>query len=142
MQHICRNGFEHHVAMNMSQVAAGVNEALSRYVGWDAFEEGEDFITGKQPRYRSANEIHLGGELYIPYTPVRLRAGYYLDPIAYRGVNIVTDRRFLTAGIGVLLKPAMAIDIAVVRGNFELSQPNYTASSTTTRMFSSVSYRF
>jgi L-fucose isomerase-like protein len=37
LRHICENGFEHHVAVNQSQVAAAVNEALSKYLGWDVY---------------------------------------------------------------------------------------------------------
>jgi L-fucose isomerase-like protein len=35
LQHICRGGFEHHVAGNLSQVAAAVHDALATYKGWD-----------------------------------------------------------------------------------------------------------
>ena len=35
MRFICENGFEHHVAANMSSVADAVYEAGSRYLGWD-----------------------------------------------------------------------------------------------------------
>jgi L-fucose isomerase-like protein len=34
LQLICRNGFEHHVAANFSQVAGAVHEAATRYLGW------------------------------------------------------------------------------------------------------------
>jgi L-fucose isomerase-like protein len=37
LQHICANGYEHHVAVNRSQVAAAVNEALGKYMGWDVY---------------------------------------------------------------------------------------------------------
>jgi len=37
LRHICRNGFEHHVAINQSQVAAGVFDALSNYLDWDVY---------------------------------------------------------------------------------------------------------
>ncbi|HVT13277.1 MAG TPA: L-fucose/L-arabinose isomerase family protein [Fimbriimonadaceae bacterium] len=37
LQFICRNGFEHHVAANLSQYSAGVNEALSNYLGWEVY---------------------------------------------------------------------------------------------------------
>ncbi len=37
LRHICENGFEHHVAVNISQVADAVNEALSKYLGWDVY---------------------------------------------------------------------------------------------------------
>jgi L-fucose isomerase-like protein len=38
LRHICENGFEHHVAINPSQIAAGVKEALSKYLGWEVYQ--------------------------------------------------------------------------------------------------------
>jgi L-fucose isomerase-like protein len=35
--HICRNGFEHHVAMVRGHHAAAVNEAVARYLGWPSY---------------------------------------------------------------------------------------------------------
>ena len=37
LHHICENGFEHHVAANLSQCAAAVHEALDKYMGWDVY---------------------------------------------------------------------------------------------------------
>jgi L-fucose isomerase-like protein len=37
LRYICRNGFEHHVAANLSSVAAMVHEAGTRYLGWDVY---------------------------------------------------------------------------------------------------------
>jgi L-fucose isomerase-like protein len=37
LHHICENGFEHHVAINLSLVAGAVHEALSKYLGWDVY---------------------------------------------------------------------------------------------------------
>jgi L-fucose isomerase-like protein len=37
MQHICRNGFEHHVAMNGSHCAPVIAEAFNNYLGWDTY---------------------------------------------------------------------------------------------------------
>jgi L-fucose isomerase-like protein len=34
LRYICENGFEHHVAANMSTVAGAVQEASARYLGW------------------------------------------------------------------------------------------------------------
>jgi len=42
LKHICENGFEHHVAVNRSQVAAAVSEALGKYLGWDVYYHGAD----------------------------------------------------------------------------------------------------
>ncbi len=45
LRHICENGFEHHVAISPSRVAAVVSEAFSKYLGWDVYdhdaEEGD-----------------------------------------------------------------------------------------------------
>jgi len=35
MKYICKNGFEHHVAMNASHTAAVLAEAFSTYFAWD-----------------------------------------------------------------------------------------------------------
>ena len=37
LQIICRNGFEHHAAMNGSHCASAVSEALGNYLGWDVY---------------------------------------------------------------------------------------------------------
>ena len=37
LRHICDNGFEHHAAINLSQTASAVNEALGKYMGWDVY---------------------------------------------------------------------------------------------------------
>ena len=35
MKYICNNGFEHHVALNVSQTADAISEALNTYLKWD-----------------------------------------------------------------------------------------------------------
>jgi L-fucose isomerase-like protein len=42
LRHICRNGFEHHVAMNRSLVADSVDEAFSTYMGWQVYRHGAE----------------------------------------------------------------------------------------------------
>jgi L-fucose isomerase-like protein len=37
MRYICKNGFEHHAAMNASHCAATLTEALETYLGWDIY---------------------------------------------------------------------------------------------------------
>ncbi len=37
LHYICENGFEHHVAINLSQTAAALNEALGKYLEWDVY---------------------------------------------------------------------------------------------------------
>jgi len=37
LKYICKNGFEHHVAMNPSHSAAALAEAFETYMGWDVY---------------------------------------------------------------------------------------------------------
>jgi L-fucose isomerase-like protein len=37
LRRICREGFEHHVAINPSRVASVIEEAFTRYLGWDVY---------------------------------------------------------------------------------------------------------
>lgn len=37
LRFICRNGFEHHVAANISEVGPAVMEAATRYLGWEVY---------------------------------------------------------------------------------------------------------
>jgi L-fucose isomerase-like protein len=34
MRYVCKQGFEHHVVMNLSRIAAVLEEALGNYLGW------------------------------------------------------------------------------------------------------------
>jgi L-fucose isomerase-like protein len=40
MQHICKNGYEHHVAMNGSLTAGILAEAFDNYFGWEVYQHG------------------------------------------------------------------------------------------------------
>ena len=44
MRHVCNEGFEHHVVMNLSHSAAVLEEAFERYLGWETYyhERGDD----------------------------------------------------------------------------------------------------
>jgi L-fucose isomerase-like protein len=37
LHHICANGYEHHVAINLSQTAGALDEALGKYLGWNIY---------------------------------------------------------------------------------------------------------
>jgi len=42
LHYICENGFEHHVAANLSSVAPAVYEATTRYLHWDMYHHSEN----------------------------------------------------------------------------------------------------
>ncbi|MBN1580575.1 MAG: L-fucose/L-arabinose isomerase family protein [Anaerolineae bacterium] len=37
LKYICENGFEHHTALNLSQVADVLDEAFTKYLGWEVY---------------------------------------------------------------------------------------------------------
>ena len=37
LRYICENGFEHHVAINLSKTASVIYEAYTKYLGWDTY---------------------------------------------------------------------------------------------------------
>jgi L-fucose isomerase-like protein len=41
LKHICREGFEHHVAANFSDVSKAVHEAATKYLGWESYYHPE-----------------------------------------------------------------------------------------------------
>jgi L-fucose isomerase-like protein len=38
LHHICENGLEHHVSINLSQTSAALQEALGKYMGWEIYQ--------------------------------------------------------------------------------------------------------
>jgi len=42
MRYICKNGFEHHAAMNTSRSAAALSEAFGTYLGWHVHHHGAE----------------------------------------------------------------------------------------------------
>jgi L-fucose isomerase-like protein len=42
LHYICENGFEHHVAMNLSETAATVEEAFNKYLGWEVYNHDKE----------------------------------------------------------------------------------------------------
>jgi len=37
LRHICENGYEHHVAASLSETADAIEEAFSKYLGWEVY---------------------------------------------------------------------------------------------------------
>ena len=37
LAYICENGYEHHVALNLSNTGQALNEALGKYMGWQMY---------------------------------------------------------------------------------------------------------
>jgi L-fucose isomerase-like protein len=46
LQYICKNGFEHHVAINLSHSAAILAEAFENYFGWEVYYHNAGVVSG------------------------------------------------------------------------------------------------
>lgn len=42
LQYVCKNGYEHHVAVNLSHYGRAVAEALEKYKGWEVYHHSEN----------------------------------------------------------------------------------------------------
>ena len=42
LHYICENGFEHHVAINLSQMASVIHEAFEKYLDWDVYHHTDE----------------------------------------------------------------------------------------------------
>jgi long-subunit fatty acid transport protein len=102
-----------------------------------------------QKYYRSdAFNYHVGAEYTIRPADVRLRAGYYLQPIPFKGYQVVTDPHFFTFGIGFLIDKSVSLDLAFLTGSWEKIDNFQTnpvlpisAKYTTNRFLMTLSYR-
>ncbi|MCO6450566.1 MAG: L-fucose/L-arabinose isomerase family protein [Caldilineales bacterium] len=46
LAYICENGYEHHVSINLSEVADVLEEAFSKYLGWETYYHAKGFKKG------------------------------------------------------------------------------------------------
>jgi L-fucose isomerase-like protein len=44
LRHVCRQGFEHHVAMTAAACAGALQEAFETYLGWETYRHGADGV--------------------------------------------------------------------------------------------------
>jgi L-fucose isomerase-like protein len=80
LRQICQQGFEHHVAINPSRIAAVVDEAFTRYLGWDVYNHDRQSAEAREQLDRQrgpAERIRAKGERReeLPTGRGRLRAG-------------------------------------------------------------------
>lgn len=96
--------------------------------------------------YRDALQLRIGGEYAIPSMGLRIRAGYLFDPLPYtpEGTTIDSDRRFVTAGIGMILGRILSLDVAYMRGFWKESSDDgvIVKDRNSNRIFLSTGYRF
>jgi hypothetical protein len=68
---------------------------------------------------------NVGAEYTIPTIGLRLRAGYFVQPSAYKSDPAKFDKKYLTAGIGFLADETIGLDLAFAHGWYSDLGDNY-----------------
>ncbi len=94
--------------------------------------------------YRRTLRWNIGAEAIVPYLGVKLRAGYYADPLPYTYHEVTKDKTFITFGMGYVVSGLLALDAAVVLGDYEQKYGDLplTERYELTRILFNLGYRF
>ena len=88
-----------------------------------------DYIAGInkdiQRNLTAVINYNLGAEYTIPRVGMRVRAGYFVQPSAYKGDPSSFDKKYVTAGIGFLADDAIGLDLAFAHGWYSDFGDNY-----------------
>ncbi len=74
LRHICSRGFEHHVAINPSRAAGVIEEAFSKYLGWDVYCHERGARTDTRPPREAAKPPREARPAQTETKPARTRA--------------------------------------------------------------------
>ncbi len=137
--------------------------ASAHFAGWSQTEyrdEDENELRANaafETQYKDATRYHLGVEWQVPVVALDLRAGFYTDPLVFAGprdpslsvdpianplIIARQDRRFFTAGAGLLFEEVVRADLAWTHGSFERVEGELQEDAATDRVMVGVSCRF
>jgi len=93
--------------------------------------------------YADVVTVRAGTEYNIQPAGIKLRGGYYQEPIGFTFRPIETEPHFYTAGIGFVLDKSVNIDLAYLTGSWERDDPSIGTSEkySVNRIMATVSYR-
>ena len=103
----------------------------------------DDFAT----QYRARPRIHVGVEYRARNVPIRVRTGYFSNPLNYIGgdglpdVEVFDSRRGLTFGVGGDIENALSVDAALVLNQYRQQEGRREDDVQTVRLFVSFSYQ-
>jgi long-subunit fatty acid transport protein len=109
-----------------------------RYADWSQMKFNDEPLDN----YDETLSVSVGGEYILPKGGAKLRAGFASEPIAFKALRIVEDRKYYTLGAGFLVGQVMTLDLAWVHGTWKTSQPLLSEKVDVDRIFLSMAYRF
>ncbi|MBN2009616.1 outer membrane protein transport protein [candidate division KSB1 bacterium] len=110
----------------------------------DQIEENRKF----KREYRATTQIHVGAEFTVPIVNLQLRGGFFNRPLPFKDATKQQDRKFLTAGVGMLLDKQVKLDVAWLHGWWKdqsyLSEdiPMLTEKIETDKILATIAFRF
>lgn len=87
---------------------------------------------------RSVVNYNFGVEYTFAELGLRLRAGYFVQPSAYKNDPSDFDKKYVTGGLGFLLEDAISIDFAYAHGSWKDYGDNYGYN--VSRLYEDISY--
>ena len=115
----------------------------------------EGYNTDFKADYTSTLNFHVGAEVHIPQTTLRVRGGFAYLPSPKKTDPTSYDQKFITGGLGVLVAESFMIDVGFSHGFWETAHTNYqhydingnslsetNEKITTNNLMATISYRF
>jgi len=93
--------------------------------------------------YQDVFTYRIGAEYIIQPSGIRVRGGYYQDPIPFTGRPIETEPHYFTVGAGFIIDNSVNLDLAFLTGTWERDDPTIGSSEkySVKRFMVTVSYR-
>ena len=90
---------------------------------------GEDYVAGLNKDVKellgTAVNYNLGLEYTFPDLGLRLRGGFFVKPSAYKDDDETFDKKYFTAGVGILADELVGIDVGYAHGWWKDYGDNY-----------------
>ena len=140
--------------LSIAPVPGLILAADARYADWKQVDYAGPIRIDNFYAYKATTSLRFGAEFMFPFAPLRVRGGFFTEPVAFRLLPDVTnsggpwvasidsDGKFYTLGAGYLFEEAFTIDAAWVHGGYERSIPDYSEKKTTDKIFVSAGYHF
>jgi long-subunit fatty acid transport protein len=93
--------------------------------------------------YTDVVTYRIGAEYHIEQAGIRLRGGYYQEPIGFTARPIETEPHFFTLGAGFVIDRAVNVDLAFLTGSWERDDPDIGSEEkyNVNRFMVTISYR-
>jgi len=126
----------------------------AKYADWKQIEYDGPIRIDNNYAYKATTSLRFGAEFMFPFAPLRVRGGFFTEPLAYRLMpsltssneiwiaSIDSDGKFYTLGAGYLFEESFTLDAAWVHGGYERSIPDHSEKKTTDKIFVSAGYHF